>query len=434
MSKANFVPTPEQEKIINHPGSAFVEACPGAGKTRVMVERARKLLGDKKMRRGVAFLSFTNAAVGELAARLRSEGLLTSMPYPHFVDTFDSFLWKLLLAPFGAPGCATAPRLMPDKDKLEIRSFATAQPLPLACFDRTTGNIIADEAKRSGFDVATRGGLVNGYETVARSTRKRLLEQGFLDHDDVRSIALERIQDPELAPRLAMALAARFHEVIVDEAQDCNPADLDVVRWLKKAGITTKVICDPHQSIYGFRGGVADHLFAFKGEFGSSEQLPLSGNFRSTGSICKAIVALRDKDHRAHVDEPLGKHKDDATPVHVLVYVGAATQAIGDKFKELLIASGIGPSASPVLAATRSSGGCAVGIPAAPTGEDLTLRLASAVMDFHFAGESGGRIHAMEELHRIVLKMEGRLDGVTYKKRLLDDDIKPDDWRPPPCQ
>jgi superfamily I DNA/RNA helicase len=430
MSKPTFVPTPQQEKIVNHPGSVFVEACPGAGKTRVMVERARKLLGDRKMTRGMAFLSFTNAAVGELAARLRREGLMTSTPYPHFVDTFDSFLWKFLLAPFGAPGCARAPRLMPDKGKLEIRPFPTSQPLPLVSFDRITGNIIADEAKLAGFDVATRAASVSGYETVARSTRKRLLEQGFLDHDDVRSIALERIQDPELAPRLAAALAARFQEVIVDEAQDCNPADLHVVRWLKKAGIPTKVICDPHQSIYRFRGGVADHLFAFKGEFDGGEQLPLTGNFRSTGSICKAIVAFRDKDHRAQADEPLGKHKDDATPVHVIVYVGAVTQAIGDKFLELLIASGMEPSTSPVIAATRSSGGSAVGLPAAQKGEDLTLRLASAVMDFHFAGEASGRIRAMEELHRIILKMEGRLEGVTYKKRLLDDDIKPDDWRP----
>jgi hypothetical protein len=72
-----------------------------------------------------------------------------------------------------------------------------------------------------------------------------------------------RFGDPQLSARMSAALAARFREVIVDEAQDCNPADLEIINWLRRAGIVTKVICDPHQSIYEFRGGVTEQLFAF---------------------------------------------------------------------------------------------------------------------------------------------------------------------------
>ncbi|MFQ6756909.1 UvrD-helicase domain-containing protein, partial [Cereibacter sphaeroides] len=64
-----YKPTLEQEAVVLHDGCAFVTACPGAGKTRTLVERARRLLAD---RRGVAVLSFTNAAVDVLEARLRS--------------------------------------------------------------------------------------------------------------------------------------------------------------------------------------------------------------------------------------------------------------------------------------------------------------------------------------------------------------------------
>ena len=39
-----FKPTTQQDKVIHHGGSAFITACPGAGKTRVMVERAREIL------------------------------------------------------------------------------------------------------------------------------------------------------------------------------------------------------------------------------------------------------------------------------------------------------------------------------------------------------------------------------------------------------
>ena len=65
MSSGEFKPTEEQKKIIEHAGSAFISACPGAGKTCVMVERARVLLKTAMTGQGVAFLSFTNAAVSE---------------------------------------------------------------------------------------------------------------------------------------------------------------------------------------------------------------------------------------------------------------------------------------------------------------------------------------------------------------------------------
>ncbi|WP_408733858.1 UvrD-helicase domain-containing protein [Paraburkholderia tropica] len=79
MSTSPYSPTKQQRDIIEHDGSIFVTACPGAGKTRTMVERARKLLNEHSDRRGVAFLSFTNAAVDELQIRLAAFGVLPSL-------------------------------------------------------------------------------------------------------------------------------------------------------------------------------------------------------------------------------------------------------------------------------------------------------------------------------------------------------------------
>ena len=71
MSARPFQPTEQQVIVIDQDGSAFVEACPGAGKTRVMVERARRVMKLRTSGRGIAFLSFTIAAVSELEDRLR---------------------------------------------------------------------------------------------------------------------------------------------------------------------------------------------------------------------------------------------------------------------------------------------------------------------------------------------------------------------------
>jgi DNA helicase II / ATP-dependent DNA helicase PcrA len=137
----------------------------------------------------------------------------------------------------------------------------------------------------------------------------RFRERGELDFDDARALAVSRLTDAQLATRLSAALAARFREIIIDEAQDSNPDDLEVVKWLRNAGIPTKIICDPHQSIYAFRGGVTDQLLAFGNTFADQNRLTMSGNFRSSGNICKAIVMLRAADARAIVDEPLGEFK-----------------------------------------------------------------------------------------------------------------------------
>jgi len=51
-----------------------------------------------------------------------------------------------------------------------------------------------------------------------------------------------------------------FLEVIVDEAQDCNPLDLQILEWLRGHGLAVTVVADPDQAIYGFRHGDPTNL------------------------------------------------------------------------------------------------------------------------------------------------------------------------------
>ncbi|MBB4399241.1 UvrD-helicase domain-containing protein [Bradyrhizobium sp. ERR14] len=90
-----FEPTEEQRRVIEQAGSTFVAACPGAGKTLVMVERARKRLGGGPTGRGMVFPSFTIAAVSELEDRLRRERLIeTGVP---------AFYWDIRRLPLAIP-------------------------------------------------------------------------------------------------------------------------------------------------------------------------------------------------------------------------------------------------------------------------------------------------------------------------------------------
>ncbi|CAN7586077.1 UvrD-helicase domain-containing protein [Pararhizobium sp. LjRoot238] len=426
MTTRPFVPTDEQQRVIDHEGSAFIAACPGAGKTRVMVERARKLLGNRAAGRGIAFLSFTIAAVSELEDRLCREGLVETPAFPHFIGTFDSFLWQFLIAPFGVDGSLARPRLIPDKDDRTIKPFAAAQALPLECFDRVTGNAIPAMIQRNGFR-----GKIAAHETVARNARMRFLERGELDFADARSMALARLRDPACGAILGPALGARFQEVIVDEAQDCNPVDLEIITWFRTAGVPVKVICDPNQAIYGFRGGVTRELRQFAETFTPAERLPMNGNFRSSEHITKGVVAFRAPDMRAVVDEALGEHRNEPTPVKILSYPGnGVPSTIGAKFQELVTATGLEPRDCPVVSATRRTGANALGHPQDSGVRDLSYRLAVAVSDFHFSFDIGARKEALIAVHRVLLELGGQLEGKTYHQHLADADVAPDAWRP----
>jgi DNA helicase-2/ATP-dependent DNA helicase PcrA len=432
MNATRFVPTSDQKDVIEHSQSAFISACPGAGKTQVLVERARRELKDTSSGQGLAFLSFTNAAISELKRRLQSEALLLSPPFPHYVGTFDTFIWQFFIAPLGIPGHCKAPQLIPDIDDRCVIPYPNAQAVPLHCFDLITGAIIADKAKQIGFDVATKtAGLVAQYVNGARQCRERFKARGELGFNDVRTVVKGHLTDPQLSVKLSAAIGARFREIVVDEAQDCNPADIEIINWFRQAGIVTKVICDPHQSIYEFRGGVTDQLFNLRDTFSASDRLTMCGNFRSNGNICKAIAAFRAPTDQQVTDQPLGPNANDPTHVHVLLYPGTSVpSSIGHKFEELVLTNGLNPADCPVVSSTKDSACKAVGQTVDASRQDRTLRLALAVASFHIGKNINSRLQAMEAVHTVVLELGGHLGEKTYHQHIVAQELKPEDWRP----
>lgn len=60
---------PQQQRGVDEPGHCLISACPGSGKTRVLVERAKSLLASNP-RIKVATITFTKDAANEMSERL----------------------------------------------------------------------------------------------------------------------------------------------------------------------------------------------------------------------------------------------------------------------------------------------------------------------------------------------------------------------------
>ena len=422
---AVFDPTHEQLNVIKSETSAFISACPGAGKTRCIMERARALFADKANPKALAFLSFTHAAVDEFETRLSRERFLPHPLFPHFIGTFDSFIWHFLVAPFGQDGVKAPLRLIADKNDLIVKPYEKAQPLPLSCFHSETCKIIKQRVAKYKFSQKPKP-----HETAAARLRLSLLKNGQVDFEDVRAIARENLSDKAFSDRLAAVLSARFGEIIVDEAQDCNPEDLEIIDWLRNvAKVSTKVVCDPHQSIYGFRGGVSDDLFEYEKKFPEKEKLALTGNFRSTAHICEATHLLRAPKHRGPKDAALGENKDIDIKVHILGYKGAVCEDIGKAFAALAVKHSIELADCRVAAKTRATGKRTVGVIAQDVGNALGSRLAVAAQSFQYAATPKEKRDALTEVHKVVLSLSGKLDNRTYHQTLADEEIMDLNWR-----
>src|SRR5437879_9901777 len=112
--------TDEQRAVANHVPGAFVEACPGAGKTRAIVARIARIAPTLPVRRGLAILSFTNSAIEEFIARCHALGLNSALCHPGFVGTFDAFLRQFFFSPGGIKGVLLRPTVVDSWETLGV--------------------------------------------------------------------------------------------------------------------------------------------------------------------------------------------------------------------------------------------------------------------------------------------------------------------------
>jgi len=409
--------------IANKP--VVVSACPGAGKTRVLIERAQRKLLACGPCQGVAILSFSNAAIHEIENRLSAGPI----EFPSFLGTFDSFMLKFLVAPFGADGGAIGARLIPDLETLTfspVPASAKGKKMRLAklgWFDCETGALRKnlsgeDQREADGFDGLGR------YEPTARSIWRRLKDEGSLGHDQARVLALRRLGDKAF-DQVVGALGERFAEIIVDEAQDCNPEDIDVVLALRKKGVAISVIADTDQAIYGFRHGGAPALKHLTDQYPLANQHSLVHNFRSNQRICGLASVFRAGQAR-NADCALMRLSKETDGAYLIPYKpgrgGAVPGAIAQAFGALLDASEILHASSPIIAHRENNARRAAGLmPINGQSKAFSIRLASAVASYAAAGGHWRtRADALKRITALVFELRGVLGEEETLQQYLD--------------
>lgn len=107
----------------------------------------------------------------------------------------------------------------------------------------------------------------------------QLVEQRLVDFAFLQRFAVELV---ETHPDIAWELRQRFQEVLVDEYQDTNAAQVHLLAAIVgQEGNGLAVVGDDDQSIYRFRGATVKNILHFQEHFPNAHRILLGHNFRS---------------------------------------------------------------------------------------------------------------------------------------------------------
>ena len=305
-------PTDQQRNAIFADELEFLlRASPGSGKTWTSCRRFiwRGANWHHKVG-GLALLSFTNTAIREFQEATIKVGRRELLSNPNYVGTFDSFVERFIITPFGhlINGSTKRPKLFlgprpgdwnnkkllgwTENNKGQKYSVPAWEIIPFLNDDGKVGYKAS-----KGF-----GGKVLDFKWG--NPVSEFFKIGYYTHGQRVYIACRILIS---RPHLADCLARRFPEIIVDEAQDTNIWLLVLLNFLRDRGTNVTLVGDPDLCIYEFSMADATSLPELKEKWGISEK-PLSRSFRCNNDIATAVRHISGNANFDGCGEPLNEH------------------------------------------------------------------------------------------------------------------------------
>jgi uncharacterized protein (TIGR00375 family) len=259
VAPAAIAPNREQQAAIDAgPGPVLVLAGPGTGKTQTLMGRVNRILNTGTDPGSLLILTFTRRAARELRERLARDR--EGSPVPR-ADTLHALAYEFWTEQLGEP-----PVLLSEETSRQV--FAAANPDLTGRERKEAWNAVSLRRERLQGEISEPERLYTEYKAALN----------LVDYTDLLEFWLEQIG--EAGPR------QRYAHVLVDEIQDLSLLQLRLVISLAGSGGRGFFgIGDPRQSIYGFRGAIADVRKKLKQAWPGLCSVSLAVNYRSVQGI-----------------------------------------------------------------------------------------------------------------------------------------------------
>ncbi len=305
--------TQAQRAAVDHAGGPLlIVAGAGTGKTRVLVERYRRLRQDGVPAEQILLLTFTEKAAREVLDRVEQEDYLPTGE--RFVLTYHAFAQRFLQEEGWLCGIPKGFRIVSEVRKWELMRDVLLQLRPPHLFHaqrpyERIGELLklVERAKQELVSpVEFRGwaeanAIIDDPLLAAQREaalvygeyQERLLAEERLDFDDTIYFSVQLLTEE---PSVAARLSRRFIHLMVDEFQDTNFAQSRLLELLAGTERNLCVVGDDDQSIYKFRGASVANLRRFHTVFPDAAVIRLEENYRSRGPILRAAGRLISDD------------------------------------------------------------------------------------------------------------------------------------------
>ena len=349
-----------QQKVVEYNGNKplLVEAGPGSGKTRVIIERVKFLINELKVNpSSLLVITFTRKAANELKDRL-SEDIPKNIINEMQISTIHSFCLDFLKKRGNVTNLidddsGEKRRLFIQKYKYKLgfkNEFYLADyqiPSVINKFDEyTTFKVdidgLIDYIKQTRPIDKEYVDFVNSFKFFpskkVRENEKfkkswynaRFLQTpkayvkylelldlfNAVDYNTVQIKFLESLKEnPE----------TQYTNILVDEFQDTDPVQAEIFEILLKNAESFTAVGDVDQSIYSFRGSFRDYFEEFYNKY-NAELISLNYNYRSTNNIIrtseafikpqrkeyskKYLVGARNEDKESYILESLDPQEE----------------------------------------------------------------------------------------------------------------------------
>ena len=279
--------TVQQKTAVRCNTDLMLTACPGSGKTRVIVSKLTRVLDELRGGpRSVACITYTNTGVYEIEARLRQH-IQPGDESCYEIGTIHSFCLNHIFRPFChyIKGFKRGFKVL-TQESAEFETFVTgvcAQHdrinLTYKEFEEFTQLRVSVDGEPAGAGI-TQGGIT---PAMAKDYWKTIREAGFIDFANIIYYSLLLLKRRQEVLRY---VSARFGWILVDEFQDTTDLQVEILALIAMQGRTKFLLVgDPFQSIFGFAGARPDLANDFANRIGARTDLTLSGNFRSSAPI-----------------------------------------------------------------------------------------------------------------------------------------------------
>ena len=298
----------KRAKGANKDKALMIQAGPGTGKTRMIVERVKDLILNQNVSNDeILCLTFTRIAQKEMQDRLQDDKELNAIPgksfNPENVMTFHKLGLKIL-------------RDNPEKqisviDKKEKESIIDQILVPET---KSTGYRYNEEKRQisSGIEAHKAEGITpeevsdyvqtlkdgwtkkqwEKFSNVFKKYNDELVRRDKIDFGDMLKKSLDRLNDDQ---EVLKKHRKNWKYVLVDEYQDNNYLQTQIAKKIAEKGRIT-VVGDKNQSIFEFQGANVKNFEAFKSFYeGNYEEYTLLQNYRSSQRIINVANSLIPK-------------------------------------------------------------------------------------------------------------------------------------------